>query len=108
MKTPLIYLSILVILQITTVHAQTGFVQSECGIDTAAPYTYYNTQSGHYASWSLYHNNIQIGSGGGDYSSSSLAVLMKFINDTTGFLIAPIPFNTVNNLKTVNFKGFRC
>lgn len=88
MKTTITFLVLFMVLQMPNVSAQ-GFVESECGIIPNSSYSYTNYQSSNWTfGFSLYHNSDLLASAEGSQTGKGYQiVLLKFINDTTGYFI---------------------
>lgn len=88
MKTTITFLMFFLVLHLVNVKAQ-GFVESECGIISNPSYTYDNYENSNWIfGFNLYHNSVLIEHLEGWQAGRGFQVVsLKFINDTTGYLI---------------------
>lgn len=88
MKTIITFLVLFLLLQLTNIYAQT-FVESECGIISNSSYSYTNYQNSNFKlGFKLYHNSVLIaGLEGSETGKGYQVVLLKFIDDSTGYFI---------------------
>ena len=88
MKTTFTFLAFFFVLNLANSYAQ-SFVESECGIIYNPSYSYTNYQNANFGlGYNLYHNNVLISHQEGSQAGRGYQViLLKFINDTTGYII---------------------
>jgi hypothetical protein len=102
MKAILFFFNILMLINATTIHAQSlGFIESECGINTNPTYYFENFSYGsHGFGYRLYHNGILIKQEG-ENPGGCVGEDLRFINDTTGFFIVNYIGGDITVYKTV-------